>query len=99
MWSSQQRSLLTMRRSLVATRSLTPQIQPFLDRLAHIRLGPHLEWRSGAAAKETEANGISRQIFDSSNLFRNRYRQTCPRNFPGSLQASGSKSRRLPLCG
>src|SRR6185295_8193404 len=29
MWSSQQRSLLTMRRSLVAPRSLTPQIQPF----------------------------------------------------------------------
>src|SRR5688572_32731604 len=30
MWASQQRSLLTMRRGLVATRSLTPQIQPFL---------------------------------------------------------------------
>src|SRR6185436_1778270 len=29
MWSSQQRSLLTMRRGLVAARSLTPQIQPF----------------------------------------------------------------------
>src|ERR1051325_6369344 len=29
MWSSQQRTLLTMRCGLVATRSLTPQIQPF----------------------------------------------------------------------
>src|SRR5688572_24530708 len=29
MWSSQQRSLLTMRRGLVATRSLAPQVQPF----------------------------------------------------------------------
>src|SRR5690349_2741780 len=29
MWSSQQRSLLTVCRGLVAPRSLTPQIQPF----------------------------------------------------------------------
>src|ERR1044072_6109899 len=29
MWSSQQRTLLTMRCGLVATWSLTPQIQPF----------------------------------------------------------------------